>query len=423
MCAFFLLLLFVAGGTPLLAGSARGEGDMLSVEETVALAKRVSDGGSSPARFALARRANPAARPVLYRILADPEQRRHWPAIVAFFGWLGQAEDVPKLVRFVESRKGSFAAFEGTAVIEVGRTLSVMTARGVPSAKNAVEKMIRPDYWRDLGFDAPAARGKGGLSMANTLAVRYLFGYAYSLDPTFEKKARKLLHGIEDPAQNELMGRQIERAIQFGRGVAEQYADWPQKFGVGVDPAAIDRYRAGLRGEVREPAAAVASITPNISDEDARYLLQTLREALAQYRTFTDMLIGGDAPRLAGHILDDGQTVPATRIKAQRAEFLRALGQQRDIAEAVNHLDARSSGFKVERRTAYRVGELDLDAQRVTAEQVGEVMVTFRLLGTAALGKAHFADQKGGLTVAKDGTLIVVMKKINGKWYWNPFGW
>ena len=39
------------------------------------------------------------------------------------------------------------------------------------------------------------------------------------------------------------------------------------------------------------------------------------------------------------------------------------------------------------------------------------------------IGNVLFRRQRGSITVAKDGTLIVLMKKIDGQWYWNPFGW
>ena len=50
-------------------------------------------------------------------------------------------------------------------------------------------------------------------------------------------------------------------------------------------------------------------------------------------------------------------------------------------------------------------------------------MLTFQLKGSREVEQELFQTHRGSHTVADDGTLIVMMKKIDGKWYWNPFGW
>ena len=54
-------------------------------------------------------------------------------------------------------------------------------------------------------------------------------------------------------------------------------------------------------------------------------------------------------------------------------------------------------------------------------------MLAVTLPDTADLGeKLGHGARIGGrspATVDKDGNLLVALKKIDGKWYWNPFGW
>lgn len=36
---------------------------------------------------------------------------------------------------------------------------------------------------------------------------------------------------------------------------------------------------------------------------------------------------------------------------------------------------------------------------------------------------SHTGPSRARLTVAEDGAVIALMKKTDGQWWWNPFGW
>jgi hypothetical protein len=77
----------------------------------------------------------------------------------------------------------------------------------------------------------------------------------------------------------------------------------------------------------------------------------------------------------------------------------------------------------VERNCSYEIEALAGDGRPGKVIRTEVVGVSFKLRGTEEVGKLLFPRQMGSLTVAKDGALIVVMKKVDGKWRWNPFGW
>ncbi|NQT51627.1 hypothetical protein HQ576_06245, partial [bacterium] len=80
-------------------------------------------------------------------------------------------------------------------------------------------------------------------------------------------------------------------------------------------------------------------------------------------------------------------------------------------------------GFQVERRVTYGLPTVPEAEGKLAASRAEEVTVTWRLSGSAEVGRVLFPRPHDHLTIAQDGTLIVYMKKIDGRWYWNPFGW
>src|SRR5690606_14437761 len=102
-------------------------------------------------------RPNPAAREDLYRVLSDEEQQEYWQSVVYAFRFLGQAEDVPRIVRWIEDFGGKPLPAERTDDLQQALTaLGVMARRGVAGAGSALDKTMFPSYWRDLKLEIPA---------------------------------------------------------------------------------------------------------------------------------------------------------------------------------------------------------------------------------------------------------------------------
>ena len=67
---------------------------------------------------------------------------------------------------------------------------------------------------------------------------------------------------------------------------------------------------------------------------------------------------------------------------------------------------------------------VEADAGDYSGKFTDIVVVSWKLKGTENLGKKILDDKLNYYpTLAEDDNLMVVMKKKDGKWYWNPFGW
>jgi hypothetical protein len=196
--------------------------ELLSIEETVDLAKRGSCGPVSAAELRRRARANPAARPALYRILSDETQKTHWPPVVAFFALIGQDDDVDKLIEFVRNRRGVLQGGEYGAVVQVSNALGGMAARGCTKAHETLDKMITPSYWAGMNFRLYSKRPEGYPTFENAMVARVLIGYAYANDPQLPDKARALLKKIRDAEQRKIMGQKVEDAIAYYEAVQRQ---------------------------------------------------------------------------------------------------------------------------------------------------------------------------------------------------------
>ena len=104
------------------------------------------------------------------------------------------------------------------------------------------------------------------------------------------------------------------------------------------------------------------------------------------------------------------------------------MGREVGILKLPDERRPKPVSFAVRRETTYRVAAMP-PGKGTPITKVEQISVTFQLSDSAEVGRVLLRHRKAphaerrSMTVAKDASLIVVMKKINGKWYWNPFGW
>jgi len=65
----------------------------------------------------------------------------------------------------------------------------------------------------------------------------------------------------------------------------------------------------------------------------------------------------------------------------------------------------------------------DASTKAVTVTGQEDITVSFDIPKTAAMYKKHIPRGFSKETKGKKGNLRVFMKRINGKWMWNPFSW
>jgi hypothetical protein len=129
-----------------------------------------------------------------------------------------------------------------------------------------------------------------------------------------------------------------------------------------------------------------------------------LQEARFAFETIQRLFLAKPTTELFEKLLDDGRPWLESNSSGNADEL------QRDIQQTCKLMESLPApGFKD--------GTIVVDPGG--SEQVPNVTVCFRVPGAAGFS----GGPPRGITYSQDGVLLVVLKRIDGKWYWNPFGW
>lgn len=277
-------LAFLSLTSPLLSSAWASDASTLSIEETVRLAR--SRTFHSDKHIDKRRRSNPDARDRLYEILKDSSQNRDWPAITGFFMWIGDDEDVDKLINRFKTKKRLLTPIESTCVTKTFQALGGMSGRGVGRATETLIKMMDPDYWKDVEFTLGYEDNPTFPSKENLLSAKALIGYSWSLDPKLSEKATVLLDSIKDPEQKRLTKILVDKAIEFNKNLIRGH---PKMY----DNALISNQDHGKdHGK---------------SDVEGDDISKTIDEAIELYKKLRDSFIERDLESVLPRLADDGK--------------------------------------------------------------------------------------------------------------------
>jgi hypothetical protein len=175
---------------------------MMTVEDTVKWAKEANLNGGSYLNEPPTP-PNPAAREQLWAILADREQEASWKSIVFAYRFLGQSEDVPRIVQWIDGFRNETATQDRVnGIADTGAALGVMAQRKVPGAQAALEKMMSPDYWRPQpGVVGGSLSGKGLVDSAFRLAISAVSSSVELFDPDFKRKVQAIGDALKNPEE------------------------------------------------------------------------------------------------------------------------------------------------------------------------------------------------------------------------------
>jgi len=429
------------------------ERDALTVQETLGLAfYRTRE---NPRDWHLYRRANRNAKRALIRLCADKANVEAYPTALRILGYIAEKDDIRPIVQKVTSGlKGRLSDRERDTITAMLDSLGIMASRGIKEATDQLREMANPAYWeatpykvswRELGEEMPlehelraASWAVQGLALSGGKDVAEIAGniIGTARKPTERKAlAWELGRGrLRTLYQRRLALEQkpvsdLER-YELPKLYAAHKSAFPEPPGVGTDKAReakgkLIRSPIPTAGGVRN-ATTESAQTPPLYKEDAAWLRKIVDEAQTSFKAIADGLFAGARPEeVARSLLDNGKPLDMKKIKRLRGEIEKEMGRQKDLLDALNKREIVQQDFVVRRVATYtfpKFGQKEIGAARKTEE----ITVTFSLVGSRAIvnGDPVLARLRGGSpTVARDGTLIVLMKKIDGKWYWNPFGW
>jgi hypothetical protein len=384
---------------------------------------------------------NAAARETLYDILADSQQRPSWRPVVYAFRYLGQAEDVPRLTKWIEGFKGeSFDSSSIDIVLQAQQALGIMNRRGVDGARAQCDKMMSPDYWRDLNIriagDYNPVKDIGGSEYY--LAMHGAVANIYSLDPDLKKKIQKITERIADSKtrrefQHETadiltdydahMADGLFASQRLGQNLAEARArlEAQKEPKAPTDGAYFRAYDNGVIGDVKLDVAvkdrllsdarkAFADIVADFDKDDREAVLRRMCDH--QKPCVLQDVEGAD--RVA-----EWMSKPETSVLLDLEKPLAkdALAMRYDESEALIQFcvfDYQNKG--------------KIDASKVAAEpekNVDLIYVWIPILDSAELRAKHplMLDRDLLMTGrAKNGAVTLCMLWQAGHWYWVPFG-
>lgn len=163
-----------------------------------------------------------------------------------------------------------------------------------------------------------------------------------------------------------------------------------------------------------------------VVDDD--YLIENVRAAVLAYERISRMLADGDYDLLTIPVLDNGELIPLEKRKKDKDEMARALDMEKKVLQELRKARLNTYGdYQIKVKFDATLGRpearAETDATPPTIRGYEIADVTFAIRNAAEAYKKHAPERSGYESLDGAGNLQVAMKRINGKWYWNPFGW
>ena len=168
------------------------------------------------------------------------------------------------------------------------------------------------------------------------------------------------------------------------------------------------------------------STDSNIVDD--KYLVNSVNKALIAYSEITKSIIDGNYDYLTIPVLNNEQIIPLEKRKKDKDEMTNALDIEKKVLEDLkkNNLNNYSDyHLKIIFDATLDNGILNLDTGSMLKDIKGyeTADLTFIIRNGGKAFMAHTTSRNDRSCIDSAGNLKVNMKRINGVWYWNPFGW
>lgn len=368
--------------------------------------------------------ANTNAKPMLYRVLDQPNATRHARSgAVAALGYTGDDLDAVKLERKLrENFIGTLRPEDSVVVEAIPTALAVMTRRGVSTASSILVQMTSASYWirtQIAGFDGVSFPH----GLTNEMPMRALVAYAQSGSAGWREKVQAFKAGLTGQAAKDT----AEWRLDFSRLELAAKEFQSARSGT-VDTKTRELLRQAFNGDVVNPGPGdlekfiqtnrKSSRSPKPEPPSTALLgqqLQTLSgEAIIVFTNALARLLADDFAALATLLADNGnpllsagnQTPEAVTAKANK---LKAMARDMEQTKAIV-------------REVQTKGLIYGNAQGETLSD-GTVIIQIPCLDSQETKKRYLPHHVIERTTDSENRLVIYMIKKGGQWYWNPFGW
>lgn len=346
-------------------------------------------------------RLNPAAGPELRRIISRQSESRRWAGAIAVLGRIGEEEDIPLFVQLPWRLSAGYDEIQIDTAHAVFTALGEYAAKEKGSARDILVKMAHPSYWSGIQTQLATEPASDHLKREDYFAILAFTHLARQTAIPLDPLMQEVLDEVKDPDRKKLLTIVLDRASEHSRG------EGTRKLDLSRPPQATQR---GAADQPNQPAKQRIDDGELLKKDVKRARAEALREFDAARRLLEQGDVDGiircladnGRPVISGNANDSGEVqrkVRKLRPDIERtATAMSRLWRNDSIAEETIVEEAnlsRPQGLLVRIPTAIKVGLLETE------------------LGAPVRG----------LTVGNDGNLNLIMIYVDGRWYWNPFGW
>lgn len=387
---------------------------MLTVDQTIAMCFTLPKNNLLSA-------ANPTARDYVRRIAMNSKHERASKSALYVLGFIGDLDDV-ELCANVIAVELSSADANTTRSESAFRGLAQLAERGVGDARAKLERMAVADYWRDKRFDAFRQASGTSMRFESATLPQAVFALAGAGIPSSEALAGKAREAYAGSSLKDWADWRFDVAIVRGHREAIQRAASKaiteddilhlELVYHSIDPAEIERLGLPKPDPARRPMLRPVP-KPVLRELTAEEKQKAADDAKAAFAKLTGHVRKGEYDQVIPRLLHDGLFDDPDRLPGLRDQIRAALKEMTGILLEIDRL-----------KPATTEPVVSIGTDEHNPGNVEVITVTWKLPGTEAIGRRQWKGGGGDETVAQPKTtLIVLMKKKNGVWHWNPYGW
>lgn len=394
---------------------------MLSIEQTLGAIFITPD--RTP--FALFARANPEAKPGVYRVLGRPEDNLYHENCVYLLGFMGDKSDLPRLEAYAAAaaKREVLDKHACFAVKAIPAAIAALARRDVEGASNLLERMTTRSYWDAYKFKSfpvlPANVPDVSWELASFSVYASSFVSADYARQTYEKclAAEDDLQVIEyhkkrfPPDSLAAVSEQFEKDVI--RPVSEDtLLGLKVRSNNDLENPQFNRASASEHRKLLLERGLLPTATDPPSKLSADKEQELVQEAVKAFRRLNDTVAAGQMDAVWDQVFDASNRIPNSAPAELAAQLKQALTKVKPIAAAVKNakLNTDTANVKVQSLKSGN-GTTEVNEVRIELPQTRDAL------------ERHWESGAESTINLEKQCLMVIMRKANGRWFWHPFGW
>lgn len=392
---------------------------LLSVRQTIAAACLRPD--KPP--YAVFRAANPKARPALHSILNEESQTVFHSNCIWMLGFIGDEKDLSLLEAYLKQASRRSLDKDGSnAVLTVPNAIALMARRGVKGSEDKLEQMLDRSYWEKMSFESFSKLPANVPSASWQLTSYSLYATTYVGAEYAQASYDKCISFESDPKVREFHAKRFPKEV-----LKDVAADLETKLTGRISEAQVSRL---MSESIPDDITSLLDLedsktqaddqlpmgeTPSKRDSKditPQEIAEYTKEAQEAFEHFRTALKKEEYEKIVDSLLNDSLFMNEENLKRYRQHML-----EQALPKVARGMDEAKIDDIKPADVAVRVEE-GAGGKKI-------IVVRWRLPGTADIGKRLAGNKRGDPETIDPETseLLVLLKKKDGKWYWNPFNW